>query len=172
MGKIRWKLIFLLIGLMAATNYLTVSLQSDIIELHEKTITKYEETVESHKTNFEKQLTVNNSLKSQLSESYEEITKPDGTVIKKHIKDVMNEEHNLRTEKIKLEYEYKIKHLQQELIMEKSKKVSTKRALSVGYGYNTDLEGLLHIQYDLWGSFGITGFGTPDSFGLGLGVRF
>lgn len=161
-------------GLMLLTNFLTFSLQNDIVEIRESQISELKQVVKESKMAYDAEVTTSQSLRSQLSESYEEITKPDGTTIKRHVKDVLNEKHAIQTQRIKLEYEFKIKELEQKLAFEKTKKETTTRKLSIGYGYNSDFEQFLTAQYDIWGPFGLVATGNPDSMsvGIGIGVRF
>ena len=164
--------LFLVMTLMAGTNFLTFKLQGDIIKIHESSIETLTSRIEESKLVLDAQILESRTLASQLSESYEETILPDGTVTKKHVKDVMKEEQSYREEKIKLSYEMKIKELEHKLAIENTKETITSRALSVSYGYSTSLESYAHVQYDLWGNIGISGMSNGSSFGIGLGVRF
>lgn len=167
----KWTII---LSIMIVTNFLTFSLQNDIVEIHESQISQLTQQVREHKVAFEAQQLESLSLRNQLSESYEEITKPDGTKIKRHIKDVLNERHELKEQKLRLEYEYKIKDLQRQLKIARSYKEVTTKGLGVGYGFTTKLRQVITGQYDAWGNIGFIGTFSPTDgeVGLGIGVRF
>jgi len=157
---------------MGLSNYLTYSLQGDIITIKEERVAELKETLKTAELEAEANYHSQQQMKNQLSESYEEIRKPDGTVIKKHIKDVLNERHELQITQVKLSYEMKIKELESKLSENKLSSKSTKRALSVSYGYYFDGIPMYHMQYDMWGPFGVSVFTNTSEFGLGIGVRF
>lgn len=165
----RWPLV---LGIMIATNLLTNNLKNDIVEMKENRISELKEEIKEHKLVIDVQVLENKTLKSRLSESYEEITKPDGTKIKRHIKEVMKEQHEIKQARLKLNYEFKIKNLNLQIKELKSKKEVTTRALSLSVGYKTDLSYFVTGQYDVWGPVGLSLITDSNAFGVGIGIRF
>jgi len=167
-------LLALVMMLMGLTNFLTYSLQGDIIEIRKEEVIELKEEIKTHKATLEMQISENRKLKSQLSESFEETVKPDGTRITKKTKDLSKEEDTVREQKIRLEYQYQVRELKQEIKRIENEKHQTKRSLSVGARYTTGLSSFVSFQYDMWGPFGVTGYfeTLTGEVALGIGARF